>query len=94
VFLRRADYPRAEREFVKALAAFKGVVPDDHVNVAIAKVKLGRAILRQHRPGDARPLLEAAEPILAAQPGPESTWLKAAREDLALLRGEGAATKP
>jgi serine/threonine-protein kinase len=97
VYLRRAAYAEAEREFVRALALFKGVVPDDHLNVAISRVKLGRAILRQHRPEEARPYLEGAERVLAAQPGPESTWLKAAREDLAQLRGEATApvgTKP
>jgi eukaryotic-like serine/threonine-protein kinase len=86
VYLNRGDNARAEREFIKALARYKGVVPDDHVNVGIATVKLGRAILRQHRADEARPLLEAAEGILAKQPGPESTWLKAARDDLASIR--------
>jgi hypothetical protein len=31
-------------------------------------------------------VLQQAETILSRQPGPESTWLKATREDLASVR--------
>ncbi|MEZ5293226.1 MAG: tetratricopeptide repeat protein [Vicinamibacterales bacterium] len=92
VHLQREDYRRAQAIFEQAIAIYAEVLPDDHPNVAITRMKLGRALLRQQQFDKARSHLEAAERILAAQPGPESTWLKAAREDLAVVRARSEAT--
>ena len=86
VYLAQGDHARAERMFRRSLEIYAEVLPPDHVNVGIAKAKLGRTLLRQQRGGEAEPLLQQAEELLSRQPGPESTWLKSAREDLASVR--------
>jgi serine/threonine-protein kinase len=90
VHLQHEDYGRARASFEEALRIYAEVLPDTHPNVAITRMKLGRTLLRQQRFDEARSHLEAAERVLAAQPGPESTWLKAAREDLAVVRARSA----
>ncbi|MGE0816300.1 MAG: tetratricopeptide repeat protein [Vicinamibacterales bacterium] len=90
VHLQHEDYGRARASFEEALRIYAEVLPDAHPNVAITRMKLGRTLLRQQRFDEARSHLEAAERVLAAQPGPESTWLKAAREDLAVVRARSA----
>ena len=69
----------------RALDIYAEVLPAGHVNFGIAQAKLGRALLRQKRAAEAEAALKQAEQILSRQPGPESTWLKAAREDLAQI---------
>ena len=86
VYLAQGDNPRAEGIFRRALDIYARVLPTDHVNVGIAQAKLGRALLRQRRGREAENALQQAEDILARQPGPESTWLKSTREDLASIR--------
>lgn len=86
VHLAAGAYRPAEEAFRRALELYATSLPPDHLNVGVAMGKLGRSVLRQKRVAEARPLLERAEQVLAKQPGGESTWLKAAREDLASLR--------
>lgn len=86
VHLAQGDHARAEAMFRRALDIYDDVLPDDHVNIGIAQGKLGRTLLRLQRGPEAEPVLQQAERLLSRQPGPESTWLKAAREDLVLLR--------
>ncbi|HTM34311.1 MAG TPA: tetratricopeptide repeat protein [Vicinamibacterales bacterium] len=90
VYLAQGDNPRAEGMFRRALDIYAAVLPADHVNVGIADAKLGRALLRQQRAAAAEPVLQQAQQILGAQPGPESTWLKAVREDLATVQQRAA----
>ena len=85
-YLAQGDNPRAEGIFRRALDIYARVLPADHVNVGIAQAKLGRALLRQRRGREAENALQQAEDILGRQPGPESTWLKSTREDLASIR--------
>jgi serine/threonine-protein kinase len=75
----------AERIIRDALALYAELLPDDHQNVAIAKGKLGRALVRQRRYQDAEPFLTAAYAVLHVPNAPATTWLQAAREDLATL---------
>jgi serine/threonine-protein kinase len=86
VYLAQGDNGRAEGMFRRALDIYAAVLPADHVNFGIAQAKLGRALLRQRRQREAEVVLQQAETILSRQPGPESTWLKATREDLAAVR--------
>jgi tetratricopeptide (TPR) repeat protein len=86
VHMARGDIVRAEAMFRRALEIYTQVLPAGHVNFGIAQAKLGRALLRQKRTIEAATALQEAEQILSRQPGPESTWLKATREDLAQLR--------
>ena len=85
VYLGQGDNRRAEGMFRRALDIYAAVLPADHVNVGIAQAKLGRALLRQRRAREAEVALLQAEEILSRQPGPESTWLKSAREELAAI---------
>jgi eukaryotic-like serine/threonine-protein kinase len=94
VYLAQADHAGAERMFRRALDIYAKVLPADHVNVGIAQAKLGRALLRQQRVRTAGIVLEQSEAILSRQPGPESAWLKTAREDLATVRGSAASGQP
>ncbi|MEZ5284768.1 MAG: tetratricopeptide repeat protein [Vicinamibacterales bacterium] len=86
VSLATGDNRAAEQAFRQSLEIYAGVLPDDHLNVAISRSKLGRALVRQGRREEAAPFLARAEAVLRGQPGPESSWLKATREDLAILQ--------
>jgi hypothetical protein len=84
--LAQGDDARAELLFVEALRVLSEVLPAEHREIGVATSKLGRSLLRQRRPREAEPLLLRAIAILEKQPGPESTWLRSAREDLAALQ--------
>ncbi len=83
VHLAAGDHPRAQAAFLRALDIYRGVLPADHLNIAVTRAKLGRTLLRQAQFTAAAAELQAAIPVLERQPGPESSWLKAARADLA-----------
>lgn len=93
VYLAQGDDRRAEAALSKALSIYADALPADHLNVAIARGKLGRALLRQRRYGEARAQLMAAADVLERQPDPPSSWLKAAREDLATLAADVSASQ-
>jgi eukaryotic-like serine/threonine-protein kinase len=83
VYLLRQDYARAERIFREALALFTDVLGEDHQQSGIARIKLGRALLRQRRHAEAEPLLHRGYLTLMKSMKPGVTWLQTAREDLA-----------
>ena len=56
-----------------------------HLNTGIARVKLGRALLRQRRYAEAEAELLAGHEIVSGQASPSVSWLRAAREDLTAL---------
>lgn len=85
VYLAQGDDRRAEAALSQALTIYAEALPADHLNIAIARGKLGRALLRQQRHTEATPHLAAAAEVLERQPGAPSSWLQAAREDLAAL---------
>jgi serine/threonine-protein kinase len=64
---------------------FAITLPADHLNVGITSIKLGRALLRQNRVGEAENHSLAGYRILSKQTSPSVTWLKTAREDLAAI---------
>ena len=51
----RKDYARAEGAYREAIALFAETQPPTHLNVGIARIKLGRALLRQGRLAEAEP---------------------------------------
>jgi serine/threonine-protein kinase len=53
-----------------------------HLNTGIGRIKLGRALLRQQRYGDAEHELLAGREIVKAQASPAVSWLTSARTDL------------
>ncbi len=64
------------RRFTEALSA-------DHLYAGIARIKLGRALIRQHLCAEAEAQSLAAYGILMKQTSPSVSWLKSARENLA-----------
>ncbi len=82
VELNRGDNPAAERYFRQALEAYSGAVPSGHLDVAIARVKLGRALLRQKRYAEAERSTRSGYEVLVALTDPSISFLRAARKDL------------
>lgn len=82
VRMRRKDYRGAEAMYRKVIERYRAAFSDDHPNTAIARILLGRSLLRQGRFREALPITEAGHAVLARQDGPPSSWLKNAREDL------------
>jgi len=85
VAMERPDYPRAERLYREAIAIFSETQSPTHLNAGIARIKLGRALLRDGRPAEAETELLAGLDILKQQTVPSVGWLKNAREDLVAL---------
>ena len=85
VFLARRDHITAEQLFRKAVEIFSAAQAPDHLNTGIARVKLGRALLRQGRYADAAVESQAGYDIVAKRAAPTVSWLKTAREDLAVV---------
>jgi serine/threonine-protein kinase len=82
VHLARRDNPRAELGFREAIRRYDETLPPDHLNTGIARIKLGRSILRQNRYAEAERELAAGYAIVSKQTSPTVSWLKSAREDL------------
>ena len=57
----------------------------EHVNSAIAHIKLGRALLRQQRYREAEEHTLAGYQILSKLANPSVTWLQSARKDLTAI---------
>jgi serine/threonine-protein kinase len=84
VYVKRDQYLRAESLYREVLQRYQGMLADDHVNVGITRIKLGRALLRQRRYADAAAESFAGYQILIKQTNPGVSFLRAARTDLAL----------
>jgi len=84
VYLARRDFTTAEKMYRNAASIFSSAQAADHLNTGIARIKLGRALLRQGRPEEAERELKAGYDIVARQAAPTVSWLKTAREDLAV----------
>ena len=79
----KKDYPRAEQLFRDVIRRYKETLPADNVNLAIAHIKLGRALLHDNRYKDAEPETLAGYEILIKQSSPSTSFIRAARKDLA-----------
>ena len=80
--MERKQYARAEQSFRDALKIYAETLAPDHLNVAIARIKLGRALIPQQRDADAEAETLAGYGILMKQTSPPATWLQNARKDL------------
>ena len=85
VFMARGDNINAERLFREALDVFGTTLPDKHLDIGIARIKLGRSLLRQRRFADAERESSTGLSILLAQTSPSTSWVKNARGDLAAV---------
>ena len=83
VYQERKQFTRSEAIFRDVLRRYADVIPADHQLVGIAKVRLGRQILRQQRFADAERETLAGYDILMKQSTPPARWVNLAREDLA-----------
>lgn len=81
------DFSVAEKLFRDAVAIFTRTLSSNHLNTGIARVKLGRTLLRQNRLDEAETEAEAGLHILRKQMNPSVTWLNTARNDLAQIYG-------
>src|SRR5262249_30432362 len=79
----RKHFAEAERCLREALKSYSGTLPADHLNVAIARFKLGRILLKMNRPADAELESRMAYDILTKQAKPPEIWLTPVRADLA-----------
>jgi serine/threonine-protein kinase len=82
VYLARKDYVRAERYFREGARIYSESQGPDHLNTGVARIKLGRSLLRQNRAAEALVESSAGYRIVAAQTSPSVSWLQAARKDL------------
>jgi tetratricopeptide (TPR) repeat protein len=87
----RASVYMAERQYARAEPIFRDVVARNtaalgagHTNTAIVRIKLGRVLLRQGKFAEARTESLAGYQILVKEAGSGSSFLRAARTDLAI----------
>jgi eukaryotic-like serine/threonine-protein kinase len=79
----RKDYVRAEELFRDVVRRFTEALSADNVNTAIARLKLGRTLLHQNRYEEAEVETLAAYQFLTKQTSPDTSFVHAARKDLA-----------
>jgi serine/threonine protein kinase/tetratricopeptide (TPR) repeat protein len=82
-YLNKKDYARAEQLFRDVVRRFTETLSADNVNTGIARIKLGRTLLRQNRFNEAEEETMAGYQVLAKQTNPSNSFLQAARKDLA-----------
>jgi serine/threonine-protein kinase len=85
VYLEKKEFVRAEQAFRDVIRRFaKASLPPDNINVGIARIKLGDALLGQKtkRYADAEAeLLAGYDAVMKS--APSASWLAKARQDLA-----------
>ncbi len=82
VYMARNENARAEELYTEAIQVFTDTLPADHLNIGIAQIKLGRAMVREHRFKEAESHITTGYAILSKQTNPSSIYLQRAREDL------------
>jgi eukaryotic-like serine/threonine-protein kinase len=78
----RKDYPRAETIFRDVVRRFTEALGPDNVNTGIARLKLGRTLLREGHIKDAQPETLAGYQILVKQTSQSTSFMHSARKDL------------
>jgi len=82
VYTAQQQWSRAEKLYRQAIPIYVESQSPSHINTGIARIKLGRTLLRQHRYGDAEVETHAGYDILSTQMDPKVSWLVNARKDL------------
>jgi len=83
VYVERKDYAGAEKLFREALQIYSQTLPADHLNVGIARVRLGRALLLNKHYQEAETESRGGYEILVKLPSAPQRWMQNARTDLA-----------
>ena len=83
IYMDKKDYPRAEHLFRDVVRRYTETLSADNVNTGIARIKLGRTLLRENRFKDAEVETLAGYEIESKQTNPSTSYLHAARKDLA-----------
>jgi eukaryotic-like serine/threonine-protein kinase len=81
-YMDKKDYASAEPIFRDVIRRLAEVLPPDNVNTGIARIKLGRTLLRQNRFAEAEAQTHAGFDSLSKQMDPTVSWLRSARKDL------------
>src|SRR5205807_5065287 len=82
VYMAQRRYARAEPLFREAIDIYSETQGAEHLNTGIARIKLGRTVLRQGRYAEAARETLTGYQILTKQTDPAASWLVAARKDL------------
>jgi serine/threonine-protein kinase len=82
VSMRRSDFAGAEQLMHEVVARFTSSLSADHMNTGIARIKLGRTMVRQQKWTAGAAESRAGYEILMKQKAQQQVWLKMAREDL------------
>ena len=85
VYLERKEYTRAEQLYREVIRRYTETLSPGHLNTAIARLKLGRALRRQRRYPEAEESLLASYDTMNKQASPSVSWLQSARKELATL---------
>ncbi len=83
VEMERKQYAQAEEIYRDVVRRYTEALSPNHPNTGIARIKLGRALLRQQRYTEAEVESRAGYEILIKQTNPTISWLQNARQDLA-----------
>jgi serine/threonine protein kinase/tetratricopeptide (TPR) repeat protein len=82
VYTAQKQWARAEKLYRQAIPIYVESQSPTHINTGIARIKLGRTLLRQQRYADAEAETHAGYDILRTQMDPKVSWLVNARKDL------------
>jgi tetratricopeptide (TPR) repeat protein/predicted Ser/Thr protein kinase len=85
VYLDEGQYARAEHMFRDVIQRLSQALPAGHLNIGIARVQLGRTLLREQRYSEAKSESLAGYEILKKTTGPANKWLQSARESLVTI---------
>ena len=85
VFMARTDFSTAEQMYRDAVSRFSEAQSPDHLNTGIARIKLGRSLLRQKRYDEAETETFTGYGIVSKHAAPTVSWLTSAREDLVAI---------
>ena len=85
IHFRREQWELAESTMREAVAIFAAALKPDHVDVAIARIKLGRLLAHRQRRQEALDELTAGLAVLAAQASPSMSWIELARDEIAAI---------
>jgi eukaryotic-like serine/threonine-protein kinase len=82
VYVNKKEYARAEPMFRDVVRRFVESLGPANVNTGIARIKLGRTLLREGRFKEAEAETRAGYEVLIKQTSPSNSYIRAARKDL------------